>query len=309
MVAALLETGQHTITALTREDSEAIIPEGVKIAKINYDDHSSLVAALQGQDALIITMNTMAPQDTSFKLVNAAADAGVPWILPNEWGCDQTNEKFADEIFLGPASRAVRSRIEELGKSSWVGLACGFWYEFSLGGSPSRYGFDFDKKTVTLFDEGRQPLNTTTWPQVGRAVAALLSLRIQPGGADGKESVTLSTYKNKFVYVSSFHITQREMLESVLRVTGAREEDWQITYEDSKERYQRGMGMLQSGNMEGFVIAMYTRHFFPGDSGSFQDAHPLDNEKIGLPVEDLDESTRKAVEMGLASKVNGHKST
>jgi hypothetical protein len=126
IVDALLKTGQHQLTAITRVESDAVIPNGIKVAKVNYDDHSSLVKALEGQEVLIITMNVRAPKDQQIKLVDAAAEAGVPWILPNEWGGDQTNEALCDDIFLGPPSRAVRKHIEDLGKSSWIGIASNF---------------------------------------------------------------------------------------------------------------------------------------------------------------------------------------
>ena len=59
--------------------------------------------------------------------------------------------------------------------ADFVSLACSFWYEFSLAGSQARYGFDFAKREVTFYDEGETKITTSTWPQCGRAVAALLS--------------------------------------------------------------------------------------------------------------------------------------
>jgi hypothetical protein len=41
--------------------------------------------------------------------------------------------------------------------------------------SPVPVGIDFAKRTVTLFDEGEAMISTSTWPQVGRTVAGLLS--------------------------------------------------------------------------------------------------------------------------------------
>lgn len=296
MVDELLKLGKHEITAITRTESQAKIPDGVKVAKVSYDDHSSLVAALQGQEVLIITMSVQSPSDTSIKLVEAAAEANVPWILPNEWGCDQTNEALANDILLGPGSRAVRKRIDDLGKSAWIGVACGFWYEFSLGGNPDRYGFDFNERSVTFFDDGTMPLNTTTWPQVGRAVAKLLSLKTYPDGEDDK-SPTLSSYKHKFVLVSSFIVSQKDMFESVLRVTGTKPEDWKITHENSAQRYKDGLASMQKGDMSGYVRAMYTRVFYPDGSARLeQGGKKLDNEVLGLPQEDLDEFTKIGIE-------------
>ncbi|ETS77777.1 hypothetical protein PFICI_09839 [Pestalotiopsis fici W106-1] len=282
VVDELLKTGKHNVTAITRADSKAVMPEGVKVAKVNYDDQSSLVEAMKGQDVLIVTMSVMAPPDSQIKLNEAAAAAGVPYIIPNNWGGDHANEKLGDETLLGPANRAVLKNIQDLGKSAWISIVSNFWYEFSLGGSADRYGFDFDERSVVFFDEGKQPINTTTWPQSGLAVARLLSLPEEK----------LAEFKNKFVYISSFCISQKDMFESVLRVTGTTEKDWKITYEDSRERYQSAIKALQSGDRSGFGRAMYTRMFYPDGSGVYENIRGLQNELLGLPKEDLDEFTK-----------------
>lgn len=86
IVAELLASGKHEVTAITREDSSSTFPKDVQVNKIDYAAQDSIVTALKGQDALVITMNTRAPQEQVAQLINAAAAAGVKWIIPNEWG-------------------------------------------------------------------------------------------------------------------------------------------------------------------------------------------------------------------------------
>ncbi|CAF3802094.1 unnamed protein product [Adineta steineri] len=86
IVDELLKIGKHKITAITREDSTSKMPPGVEVKKVNYDDPSSLVEALKGQEVLIITMAVTAPKEQQTKLIEAAAAANVPWVLPNEYG-------------------------------------------------------------------------------------------------------------------------------------------------------------------------------------------------------------------------------
>lgn len=286
IVEELLKAGKHQVTAITRAESNAAIPEGVQVAKVSYDDKSSLVAALKGQDALVITMGVLAPKDTQSKLIEAAAEAGVPWVLPNEWGFDKSDDELAKEAFVGVGAKEVCQHIEGLGTSSWLGVVTGFWYEFSLAGTAERYGFDFNKRSVTFFDDGTTPINTSTWPQCGRAVANLLAL----------PDSELSKLKNRHVYVSSFRVSQKDMFESVLRVTQTKPEDWSISYENSKERYQRGVELLKAGDRQGHAMAMYTRIFFPDKPGAFEDRKGLHNELLGLPKEDIDEFTKIAVD-------------
>lgn len=171
---------------------------------------------------------------------------------------------------------------------------CGFWYEHSLS-FRFAYGFDAEKKEATLYDDGNTKINTSTWPQCGLAVAKLLSLPILPENAMDKK-LTLDQTRNKPTYISSFLISQKDMLASLLRVTGTKEADWKIEYEGSKKRFEDGEKELAAGNRLGFGKLMYARVFFPVDCGEFEDK--LLNEALGLPKEDLDEYTRKAMDLG-----------
>ncbi|KAJ7600360.1 putative isoflavone reductase family protein [Mycena floridula] len=294
IVEALLKTGKHRVTAVTRADSTSKLPAGVEVKKVNYDDSASLVAALQGQDALIITMNVMSPPGQSAKLIEAAAAANVPWVLPNDYGTDPTQAKLGEDTMLGPPKEADRKLIEKLGKSSWVGVTCSFWYEYSLGGGPALYGFDFKNRSVTFYDKGNQKINTTTWPQTALAVARLLSLKVNPDDANDK-STTLSQFRNKPLYVSSFLLSQKDMFESVLRVTGTKESDWKIEYEATEARFASGLAVLKGGDRRGFAKALYARVFYPDGSGNYEDRHGLHNDILGLPKEDLDEFTKVAI--------------
>lgn len=85
---------------------------------VDYDDHSSLVKGLVGQDALIITMSVTAPPEQQTKLIEAAAEANVEWIVPNVFGVDTANEEAGKDIMLGPAKQKELDLIKKLGKSS-----------------------------------------------------------------------------------------------------------------------------------------------------------------------------------------------
>lgn len=166
---ALLSQGKHKVTAITREDSDSKLPDGIHhIKKVSYDNQQSLVDAMRGQDALIITMKPMTPPDTQSKLIDAAVEAGVEYIMPNEYGVDASNESLARDTMLGDALIDARKYVEKIGKGKtrWLSLVCGFWYEFSLAGKENRYGFDFDKKSLAWFDDGNTKFTQSTWPQV-----------------------------------------------------------------------------------------------------------------------------------------------
>ncbi|EED21097.1 conserved hypothetical protein [Talaromyces stipitatus ATCC 10500] len=294
MANALLKTGEHTVTAITRHNSQSNLPEGVLSKEIDYEKLETIVDALRGQDALVITLSGYSPiQETEEKLVRAAAEAGVPWILPNEWSPDTAHEGMVNDLFLFKPKVATRKLIEELGKSSYIALSTGFWYEYSLA-MPRNYGFDFANRTVKFYNKGEDKICTSTWPQVGRAVTAILSLPIQP--EEPNTEAYLEKLKNRVVYVNSFNISQKDMLVSALRVTGTKEEDWTITKEPATQVYTMGLEQLKEGKREAFANVLYSRIFFPDGAGNFEDTKGTLNTMLGLPKEDLDEATKVAIE-------------
>ncbi|KAK5126535.1 hypothetical protein LTR08_004663 [Meristemomyces frigidus] len=289
---ALLKTGKHTVTAITREDSTSKLPDGVNVIKIDYNNPASIVKALTSQDALVITMNARAV-DTQPKLIQAAADAGVPWVLPNEWGVDTTNEGLLKDVPVFQEMPKIRKLIAKTGTSSYIAITTGFWFEWSLS-IPAAFGFDFANRSIVLFDEGETKIATSTWPQVGRTVAALLSLPIKPEGDD--KNYCLEHFKDGHMYVNSFTVSQKDMLASVLRVTRTKESDWKVTKEATPDRFQAGIAAMQKGDRMGFAQMMYTRVFYTDGSGDFEKTKGTVNELLGLPKEDIDEATKAAEE-------------
>lgn len=98
------------------------------------------------------------------------------------------------------------------------------------------------------------------------------------------------------VYVNSFTVSQKDMLASVLRVTGEKKEDWTISKEASKERYTTGIKQMREGDKIGFAKMMYTRVFYPDGSGNTEAKKTQLNEVLGLKKEDIDLATKAAIE-------------
>ncbi|KAK2744776.1 hypothetical protein FQN55_006532 [Onygenales sp. PD_40] len=300
----LLQTTKHTVTAITRPASTNEFPPAVHVARVDYtstapSDFDALVAALRGQQALIISINMRASPDIISNLIRAAAQADVNYVLPNWYSVDVANEKLIDESLFRQTRDRFRGEIEKLGVSAHLWLVCNYWYEFSLAGFEERFGFDMQKREVVLFGEGEVRINTTTWAQCGRAVAGLLSLK-ELAEDEGDDGVTLEGFRNRGVYVSSFRVSQRDMFESVMRVTGTGEGDWTVTKVGVEGRWEGARkAVLEGGDLMKFIRLIYSRIFFAGGGGDYEGSRGLDNEALGLPVEDLDEATKVAVKMGL----------
>ncbi|KAF7187996.1 Bifunctional pinoresinol-lariciresinol reductase 1 [Pseudocercospora fuligena] len=293
---ALLSQGKHHVTAITRPESTNKLPNVHTIKKVDQSNHAEFVDALKGQDVLILTLPAGNQRDAQTTIVDAAVEAGVKYIMPNEWGVDCSNESLANDVLIGAAAKRVRDYIKEKGqgKTHFIACTCSFWYEYSLAGTEARYGFDFGEKKVVFFDDGNTKITTSTWPQTGRAVAKLFALPILPKDENDK-SLTLSQFHDDALIIKSFTVSQRDMFDSVLRVTGDKESDWKIIHEDAKERFERSVDIMEKGNIVGFAMRLYTRVFYKNGGGDLSDK--VVNKELGLPEEDLDEYTKKAIEM------------
>lgn len=257
---------------------------------INYDDETTIVEALKGQQFLVITLAVTAPEDTESKLIRAAAKAGVPYVMPNAYGPDPLNYQMMSENLIGLPFQKSRREIEQLDMSSWVAFGCGFWYEWSIFGSPDCYGCDVKKREMTFYDDGEEKITTSTWAQCGRALAAFLSLKVYPEDENDK-APALDNWANKALYVSSFRVSQKDMFESVKRVTGTTDKDWKIGSIGSKERFREGQEAMRKGDRGGFARQMYSRIFYPTGEGDHSRLG-LANQALGLPEEDIDEVTK-----------------
>jgi hypothetical protein len=220
--------------------------------------------------------------------------------MPNIFGTDDSNEDLRKANPLAANSKSMIADVEAAG-CVWTSMVCSLWYEYSLAMGPLWFGFDFANKKLTLYDEGTTKVNLSTWEQCGRAVAALLSLKELPEDAEDK-SLTVDSWRNKALVISSFLISQRDMFESWKRVSGDKDEDWTIEKEPSTERYQKGIEAMKSAQdplsaRMGAAKASFVRIFYPNGGGDYESTRGLDNEKLGLPKEDLDERTAVAKAM------------
>jgi hypothetical protein len=285
----LLKTGKHNVTAISREGSTATLPSGVKVVHANYDDHAALVSALRGHDFLVISLYARAPEGTHTKIVKAAVEAGIEYIMPNAYGADIHNEGLRNEDLVTGAFYKNAMEIQQMG-ANYIAMACGFWYEWSLALGPNTFGIDIKNRTVTFFDDGNTKINISTWAHCGRALAALLSLPVQAEG----DGLALEQWKNRVFFISSFKLSQKDMLASVHRVLGTKDEDFTIKYEPTEKRVKDGREQLQKGDFTGFQKVLYSRSFYPG-AMDFGDQ--VVHDALGLPDENLDEATKRVVEM------------
>lgn len=232
-----------------------------------------------------------AAPDAHAKLVQAAGKAGVPYIMPNLYGNDYRHESLGDTDWSKTHYAEKIAQVESTGVSSYIAMVCGFWYEWSLALGEITFGFDIKDRKATFFDDGNTVIAVSTWDQCGRAVAALLSL------PERGASPSVADWKNKPLYISSFRVSQRDMLDSLHRVLGTTDKDWEITHESSEKRFRDGLEEQARGSRQGFAKALYSPNFFPDGRGDYETNQGVSNKLLGLPKESLDEATKRVVEM------------
>ena len=250
------------------------------------DTHETLVEALRGQQVLVITQAAQAPAEYQLVLVKAAAAAGVEWILPNEYGSDTTNA-HEQENPVHKRKVAIPQAIMQAG-ASYISVVTGQWYDFST--ASGYFGVNMLEKKATIYDSGDVKTITTTLAQAGRAIAALLALPVS--GA----SPCLSDWKNKHFYVKSFEITQKEMLAAAQRATGTTQADWTVDQKPAEPTVKSGMERFMKGDFFALLDIVYVSNWLEEYGGNYEVTHGTVNKVLGLPVEDLDEQTKYALE-------------
>ncbi|KAF2968564.1 hypothetical protein GQX73_g4945 [Xylaria multiplex] len=271
ILSALLAIG-HKITVLTRPGSSTDFPSDVTVHVGDYNDGEFALRGLNGQEVLILALGFNA-YDAQIPLINAAAKAGVSYIVPCEFGSDPTHQKLNAEIQMMNMKASYRKLIEDLGVSSWVGVVNNPWVEFSI--RLGLYGVDLKKRTVAFYDEGNVKSNFTTLTRVGETLAALFTL----------PEADLSKYKNEFVYFSSFYASQRDFLASAIRATGTSENDWTITKISTDKAIQDAKA--PTADPRARMMLLFTLIFKDGYGGDYN-SKVVDYEKLGLAKENLD---------------------
>lgn len=120
-------------------------------------------------------------------------------------------------------------------------------------------------------------------------MAKLLSLPVR-----SSSSPSLSDYKNKFVYIRSFSVSQVDMLAAAQRATYTKPEDWTVSKMSVDDYIKAGPELLAEGNRMGMMNILYGSTFKKGLGDQFH-GRELANEKIGLEDENLDKVVGRVI--------------
>lgn len=132
VVQELLKAG-FKVTAFAREESTATFPPGVTTKKVNYQSVEGLTAALQGQDAVVSTIATVAVGG-QVPLVDAAIAAKVKRFIPSEFGI---NTRIVEGTSIGKILQGkvqaldyIVSKSQENPWFTWTGVSTGIFFDW-----------------------------------------------------------------------------------------------------------------------------------------------------------------------------------
>ena len=284
---ALLHTGVHSITIITRAESSATFPDNVAVKKGDYADESFLVCALKGHDVLILQLGFMATSQ-QLPLIHAAAKAGVKYVLPTEFGSDPYCSLATDYPMLGE-KKQYRDAVEAQGMR-WIAVINNPWFDWSL--TQKAWGIDVAARSATLFSGAEAKFTTSTLAHVAEGVAALLSL----------PEDKLQRFADGPVYLSSFELTQRDILDSAIRATGTKESEWNIQVVPAEKAIAESRAQVAAGNHMAFMREFYIAHMMEGRGGNFQAKAAKDASVLGLEGKEVLDDVVRAVVRELSER-------
>jgi hypothetical protein len=135
-------------------------------------------------------------------------------------------------------------------------------------------GFNIKERKATIFDGGDVPFSGSTLKQIGKGLVAMLST---------PELVEESA--NKYVYITSFTVTQNELLRRFEKLTG---DKWTVEHVKTDPIHQESTEKFKKGDRSAIGALIQTAVFSDEKLADFSDR--AWDQKLGLPREDLDET-------------------
>ncbi|KAL9619150.1 MAG: hypothetical protein Q9160_006240 [Pyrenula sp. 1 TL-2023] len=227
-----LVKASFTVTVFTRNrNSVKDLPSGVSVAEVDYHSYDSLLHALQGQDAVVSTVNNEAVLDQK-QMIDAAISAGVKRFIPADFGALSTDPK-GQSLPVHHSMVQIQQYLADKARSSsleYTVFATGGFLDLLLTWP---FVLDFPNRSIQLYGDGTTPFSTTSVASIGKAVAGALK---NPAAT-----------KNRVVRIHDIILTQAKMLEVAKKFTPG--EKWTETVGDAQADLQKHLDDIKAGEV------------------------------------------------------------
>ena len=244
---------------------------------MDYESLDSLVAALQGNDAVVNALGVGAiPRATHLRIVDAALAASVKHFIPSEFGSDTTHPAtvklpvFADKI-------AVQEHLRQVSQTSNLTYTILVNGPFLDRGLKTGCLLDLASPVTTLYDGGERKFSTTTLKGVGKAIVGIIN---HP-----------SETKNTAVFVHEASLSQKDLLS----LTGKNPQTQSVPTVDAEKGAYEELAK-PSPNFHAVAVGFLRRGIFGEGFGSQFSQDRVSNELFGLKLLSQEELQKIAAE-------------
>lgn len=276
----------YAVTVLTRGAAglETKFPKA-RLLEVDYDSESSLVQALQGQEALVSTVAISAIANQE-RLIDAAITAGVKYYIPAEYTVNSREPTAQAQPLMGSIVPVQKYLATKDGKISWFVVNCGALMEYTLD---HPLLLDFDNHAATLWDGGEGAISLSNFSVLAHAVSSVLR--------------QLDRVVDHRIHVHGGTITQNAALEIAKKYSS---NEWTTKEVNSQKAYSAAMktptsgAVVESGEFLANMITAYGAAAFGNCDGHFEAAYTkLDNGWLGVDV-----FTKNEIEEAIKQRIN-----
>jgi uncharacterized protein YbjT (DUF2867 family) len=273
---ALLGDSTFNVTVLSRANSNATFPSNVKVLKVDYSDTTALTKALANQDVVISTIGGEGLANNFDEvLVQAAIDANVKWFIPSEFGSNP-EDPLANIPYLAPKLAVANLLKKNQSRIAYTFITTGAFLDW--GFDAGVFGFDINKRTAVLYDEGKNRISGTTLPTIAKTVVAVLH----------NPQATL----NKRIYVADATFTQQQALALLEKYTNTK---WSVTNVTTGNARKEAEDNFAKGNIPQAFIGYLLSYVYGGSPEVDFEGRTI-NKDLGVPAIPLDQIIKEAVE-------------
>ncbi|KAJ5630784.1 isoflavone reductase family protein [Penicillium longicatenatum] len=279
VLSTLQEEGSFNLSILSRKSSKSTFPPHINVVKVD-DDYplEQLVNAFKDQDALVSTLPGR-PCTVHLRMIDAAIQAGVKRFIPTEYG-NNTCAAAAELVTLYAEKAKVIAylKTKENTGLTWTAIHTGQFFDWGI--ESGWLDYHLKEKRVTIYDSGDKLWSTST---LGTASAAVGKVLLKP-----EETM------NRPVYVASFTVSQRQVLEALEKATGA---TWEVHRMSSGDALKKAAELDTKDYSDGLkLLVLMLLYADDADRGAnFEKDGLLCNELLGLPDENVTEVVNRVV--------------